>query len=752
MLQGTPEPGTTGKFEHTTIMDARLEIRVNGVVREHLSAEWAIDTAGGLPDGVVGAGTGIRSRTGSITWAPGAVVQETPIAPIGASDWVPAAGDRVEIDAIANGHRFRRFTGYIERTTTSLTGQGVNSTITDGLGDALENTILSIEPYARTDNGRYEYTGRLAYTALAQAGLGTVPPATGDTIIQANFQHGILPHVGKIASTGGAHAFAELGSRYGVTALRGISYAPSDDAPGRNGRPMLVVARSDGEDFYTHLKFSPGYSQQLKFTQETATVEVKVNGNTRTGVQKTHFEGAPVIAALFEHQKISIWDGTKFAPTATFLAPLSTAALAEIYSYKATGLHASYVESEAEASTVVSKMALYPARMPLPASDRAYVRASRGYENAKAAQIIDDYCTATLSALWCDEYGTPILLTRNQLTDKTPVLSDLVGEKVFTGSYTQGRDPIYKGVRVKHLVPNIKGDGVRAAVTVYQPENIREIAGGADVVDFLSVPDEEDWVGVDTNWKPVIYARQSDNREEFAKSSVGSWWQISFEQPGNPDGLRWTGAYHQVLNATLERLGQRTLKMLHRVYDDSLKFVLATPNIGVDALPTYKRGVPAPIIRAKFLVQWAEKITTSTVLNLSARNFYEIDTSWWVTEDDAKDFANRLAADITSTRITFDALSMLWDPRKQVGDVHTLIGEVKGEPRWRVDYLLTGYSESWTGSVPKWSCDVQALRLTDMLGGKTYADRSAAYKTYGETTSTGASYQGVHDALPEKAG
>ena len=51
------------------VIDADVTVRVNGVVREHVSMTWAGDTTGGLPDQVVSAGTGMRSRTGTIVWA-----------------------------------------------------------------------------------------------------------------------------------------------------------------------------------------------------------------------------------------------------------------------------------------------------------------------------------------------------------------------------------------------------------------------------------------------------------------------------------------------------------------------------------------------------------------------------------------------------------------------------------------------------------------------------------------------------------
>ncbi|MEU2418973.1 hypothetical protein ABZ546_14450, partial [Brachybacterium paraconglomeratum] len=67
-----------GVYAPGPVIDADVTIRVNGIVREHVSMDWAGDTTGGLPEQVVSAGTGMRSRTGTIHWVQEDVQEEPP--------------------------------------------------------------------------------------------------------------------------------------------------------------------------------------------------------------------------------------------------------------------------------------------------------------------------------------------------------------------------------------------------------------------------------------------------------------------------------------------------------------------------------------------------------------------------------------------------------------------------------------------------------------------------------------------------
>ena len=96
---------------------------------------------------------------------------------------------------------------------------------------------------------------------------------------------------------------------------------------------------------------------------------------------------------------------------------------------------------------------------------------------------------------------------------------------------------------------------------------------------------------------------------------------------------------------------------------------------------------------------------------------------------------------------TLSGVSVLWDPRRQIGDVEEWTAVDKtGAESWSARVLVTGYSEAWDGRAPSQSVDVRVISWADPASGKTYGDLAAAYARYGDMA--GGTYQQVLDALP----
>src|SRR5699024_7118989 len=99
------------------------------------------------------------------------------------------------------------------------------------------------------------------------------------------------------------------------------------------------------------------------------------------------------------------------------------------------------------------------------------------------------------------------------------------------------------------------------------------------------------------------------------------------------------------------------------------------------------------------------------------------DSSWWLTRADAQRVADALAAEVTQPMPTLSGVSVLWDPRRQIGDVEEWTAVDKtGAESWRARVLVTGYAEAWDGHIPSQSVDVRVISWTDPVDGKTYND------------------------------
>lgn len=744
MLQGTYNPGP--------VIEAKLRIYVNGVERPHTSAKWGIDTTGGMPDSLVNAGSWIRSRTGSITWAPDAVVSAEAQNP--ARHALPAEGDRVEIVAEVGGQVFPRFTGFIETTKAPLGGGSPVSEITDGLGVAL-TTPVNIPPWVTQTTGGGSRSVWMVMRSLELAGRGHLPADDPYTIAHDSYQHRGFYSATVGYTRTGATPYSASTHPYGLAIMRGM-YTDAATSPARENRPWLAISR---------VMTSPGGSVEVTLAGGQTWALAYAQGAFklyRAGTQI--WEGQSLFPASVEavplvmevgSGRVRVWTGFTTYQDLKFAS--DGAAVQTVTSIGGLGVSVRYSPDASYAPGLVAGMTPRPAGFFLAGLGASGVRAMRGFENEPAEKVVAAWCEATMGSVWADETGKVMVASRPYLMGRTPSITDTVQEKVFSGAWATARDPLYSGVSISYLLPNIRGNSAAARQLVYQPANIQELTPGEADVQFIQVPDLEDWHEVDTAWRAVVDSKDNQYNSVAFNAGAGSFWQITFEHPGTDGDYRWTGSHsnHEDVSATLEKLGQRTLKMTHLVKHNAPstieKYYLATPTLGVDDLRRNNRGLPAPLIRAKWLVQWAEMAHEVTGAGGSMKPRLALDTAWWLTPDDVRAYAQTLATELATARITFDALSMLWDPRKQVGDTLTLRGKGEGEIiRWEAEYILTGYTESWEGNIPTWSCDAQAKWVRDPVAGKTYGDFTAAYATY-DQRRVGTSYSEIYDALPGKA-
>lgn len=733
-----------GKYEPGPVIEATLRIYVNGTERAHTSASWQGNTTGGLPESLVAAGDGVYSRTGSITWAPETAVTLHPLAPVGETRWTPTHGDKVYIEAEVAGVKFPRFTGYLEASTYDLTKDQVTTKITDGLGSALQ-TIMSVPPGL----GRYLRSSWVAYRAIEQAGLGILPPITADTVLQDAYQGGIRPAVGETIITGIEH-----GEQTWVISWTGVRTRAAQ-VP-RNGRDVMAYSRAGNPNDPAEIRvsFSDGTAARLVYTP--ATRELALGAPGKGVVWRRVLEPSQVTRILaFKINAVGtrVW----LSHTESVLITESTipagVTVTEVTGTRIAGVKVDYLTDWEDGGRRVAAMSEKPPILKLSALETQRLRAVRGFENMTAEKIISEWCAATLGSVWVDEEGRLNLAARDRLATGKPSITDTLGEKVFAGAWTTTRDGVRSGVLVKSQEPFFDGHSTLTRAVVYQPDNAIELVPGEAKEIFYTLPDEVDVVGLDTNFRPVVKAREGIYDWAAFNTPTGSWWAISFENKGEPEGYRWTGgaSTHEILSATLEPLGQRTIKMTFLVDPNGTstieKYYLITPTIATGDLRFGNRGVPMPIIRANWVITWLDK--PIRVSSGAQGADFVLDAAWWLHPEDATRVAAALASEIGQERITFESLAMLWDPRKQVGDSHILKSTDEAGDRWEVEYILTGYKEAWEGSVPNCSYDLDAKRLTDLRAGKTYADMAAAYGMYGDIPD--ASYGQVYAALPERS-
>lgn len=737
-----------GHYEPGAVIDAALKIYVDGVERPHVSASWEGNTTGGLPESLVAAGDGIYSRTGSITWAPQSAVTRHPLAPIGDSRWMPTQGAHVRIVAVVNGVEFPRFWGFLGASTYQLRSDTVTTQITDGLQGGLQEPV-TISPTLAA--GMYLRSGWVAWRSVEQAGYGILPPVTEDTVLHNGHQFGMLAAVGKTTGTG--IGYGDNG--YISAANQTTAAVPVE----RGGRDIMIYARAgnEREDASWRAQMTDGSTVSMTWSTSNRTVSLWTSRDGRVfekEIVKIH-DGSPLLCAKIGSGGIRVWTDPEHSEWHRSAGVPSTVKVAIMTAGRTAGIKVDYVSRDEDAAERVSMM-----RRPLPllqlsALEQVRILATRGCENVTCESVISEWAAATLSTVWVDEEGRLNIAARDRLAAGKAEILDKVSEKVFGGAWKTARDGVRSGVLIEGVAPNFRGGNEWAGTVAFQPDNIQELDPNKDVEIFHSWPDEVDVHGLDTNMRPLVNSKKKIFAWAEFNKGVGSWWSTVFENQEEPEGYRWTGdaANHEDLSAKLERLGQRTVKMTFRVQKKTNKgpekYYLATPSIAVGDLRFGNRGIPMPILRCQTLVTWT-KFQRRHKSSSPTGSVYRLDSDWWLHPEDASRVARALAAEIGVERVTFDALDMLWDPRKQVGDSVTLQStDSSGAAVWEVECLVTGYRESWAGKVPSVTLNLDVKKMTDLRGGKTYRDMAAAYEVYEDVPDT-ATYNGIYSRLPER--
>lgn len=733
-----------GVYAPGSVIDADVVVRVNGVVREHVSMDWAGDTTGGLPEQVVSAGTGMRSRTGSIQWAQQDPVESEPPHPLRqVSAWPPREGDEVVIDAAVDTgqgpYQFRRFTGRLGRTTGSLTDGTLTSEITDTLGDHLQE-VVSIPPHRSAESRR---SFAVPYAAAEYAGLGVLPPPDKSTVGHLAGQGTIEPAVGV---NGRASNFTINTDPYGLFVHTGLRLYP---VASTSTADTLVMARAmTNLDSSVTAVLASGQRVTLTHYVATRTLALVAGAETVWTGPSTDDSPLPVLAFRIRRGggAVVVYPG----PGRSAVADASLTAGDGVSRTEGKYLIGQTIRmlTAEQAPAVVAARPRLPMAWGWSSIELDTMRVSRGFENVPARDVLDSWSEATLASYWMDEFGKPSAVARDVLSARSPVRTVAVAERLFSGSWSIGDDQVRSRVDVKGLRGALEAYSSTTRpyrAEIFQEQSARAFESEMTVERFIEAPTDTDWGPVD-----LYPSRYGTDPHSGNAPGAGTWVGAVSTVTGDNDSPElWAQGEGVNYAVQIERLGHRALKVTESIANvpAGKTVYLKSASERTFVAPAY-RDKPSPTIRGEWKSTWADFTVTSAQRGPSWAPPLEHDSSWWLTPADAKRLADTLAAEVTTPMPTLSGVSLLWDPRRQIGDVEEWIAtDSKGSESWRAVVLVTGYSETWDGNVPTQSVDVRAISITDPLDGKTYADLANAYPTYGDMAGT---YQQVHDALPDR--
>lgn len=735
-----------GVFAPDVAIDAEAVVRVNGVVREHVSMTWAGDTTGGLPDQVVSAGTGMRSRTGTIVWAQQDAVEDEPPHPLRqSSGWPPREGDEVVIDATVDTgtgpYTFRRFTGRLGRTTGSLTDGSLASEITDTLGDSLR-ALVNIPPMI---TGNYTRSYQIAYRAMEQAGLGVLPPPDSSTVAHVAGQGGNEPVVGTIQSGTGAIGY---GDPYGLLKITNLRIETTRTT--RTEPRMLVMGRaSSNEDSEIAASLSNGTRISLRHNRTTRNLGLFVSG-VGWVLNTTSVDSSPLPILAFQTliNGLRVFTSpTTWTDVTTYTVP-SGVGVRWVEGEMVIGQSVRYLPGSDNGPALAATVPKFPAAWQYSALETEYLGATRSIENVTARSVVDSWSEATLASVWMDELGKTWCVARDRLVARGVSRTMRIDERVFSGSWSVGDDSVRSRVIVKASQPAInRPKATEDRALIYQEGSVRTFETSETVERFIEADPEVEWGPVDLT--ASHYSNGQISGDGPAKGTYIHGVTVPTNDSTAKDQWIWHANNPGTYNILIEQLGHRTLKLTETVVPPPgrVAYLKAPDEDATTSLRTAYRDVPSPTIRGRWTTSWASYTVTGSSTGPSWAEDLEHDASWFLTPSNAQVFANALSAEVTAPMPTLSRVDTLWDPRRQIGDVEDWVAvDRDGNETWRARVLVTGYSEAWDGRVPTQAVDVRVMSWTDPHDGKTYGDLAAVYARYSNLSGT---YQQVYDALPD---
>lgn len=710
---------------------------------------------------------------------------------------VPKKGDKVVIrikDETRSDYWVTRFTGYIKSTSGSLAEGTVSSAITDGLDEIL-NRKVSLEPYCLGYNGAYGMTPLTQVCkALETVGLGILPAQDDKTLIQTSQQYGFAPIQGKLSRYGNNQN--TFYTNTGISTTEGLRFYLKEYAAFHRDKVFIHLSRFDyvsqtsesvsGINSQFHecrVQYYPGIQRLrvciLDWSKSSTNPQVTEIYNEEYKPPREHFGQYIPTAVAWTPTTCWIFTGEldeagvpKIVERQIVNTPLDWNKQIQ-FAYNYGSFETSMrVVNRAEALDQLKAYVVkfpkepYQVQVALKPGDglegSQYLnKAVRSYDTTPAAKVLEDWANACLGSYWIDNNGILQLADFKHFQNRHISRTVDVSSTTFAGAWATNTGNVYTRVSIKGKKAQPYGTDSLPMVTVWKPEagNLIELPKNAVKRDFIEVPAEQDWVGVDYDLKMVRNPNTTDVaypkgivnpypygglNAELASGDAGTIFDIGVitdeslknfrkETIGNlkfAAGLPWND-----LSGKLTKLGWRTVMTEFSAYvkqgTHDKNFYLNNPdeplgNTGYHYLhynKYYRQGFP--LIRAKFRTDWTEyshngkdytpksntKENLPSVYNwglspLIEANTYEHNFDWWVSEELAKEYLKDLESMVIKEIHEFDDLEVAPELYREVGNIEHWVWQDDAGVSWEGDVLIQSINETWANGYPSQTVSV----------------------------------------------
>lgn len=663
------QPGTFVSSDVTTLTSWVL---VNGQVREHVS--WSVnrEMAGDLPDQVV-AGSGIRQATGSIAWAEQPEVTDKAANPWNSSaGWLPKSGDTVVIRVSDGTTTWVQFAGVIDETSGDV-GDAPQSTIidyTDWLNLPFNHsTVLRLHP-PRNEGTDFMGVGLspayLVDRLFRRAGFYATPRLEPGAAVSAPLQTSVWPEYGRIIAAGsvsGTTHGKNLRAPWGwalqdFTAL----YEPQQTITRADPLQMTCMVASEHAGTFT-LDANFGTSQKVRLWVNPGRAAVALLDGVE--VCRLSLGAGSVVSLLVKGGVWTLKSDTGGTVTGSKARPAGDALTTVAISGDQASLIAGVQVSKPTALSEFQSVAHIPSAYQETGTLLGLMDAMPSIVGRTVADVLDEISKATLSPYWFSETGKPVMYGSDVLRGRAPVQEVTTLDDITKLAWSDSRLGVRSSVSVKYRFPALNRSRY-SNVLLWQGSG-ETMASGQEKTLFAKEPADEDWVEADdftvSNAGGLTAFNQGRGTwvNSFLEDSAGSW---------SPSTGYVTWSPQQIVDDET-----RIFKVVAGSLPAGKSLVLATPEDAVNYSPRM-RGLNMPVLRGRGRVQWADMTLTSPITGPAGFPALEHDCGCWGVQTEntliQQRLADYIASQVSTPSPTITGMGVVYDPRRQLGDVITI--------------------------------------------------------------------------------
>ena len=720
MLPGNIAPG---------VPSWRTEVTVNGVVRDHRDISWDSEMTGDLPEQVIASG-GLSGTGGTISWATQKAVSDRPESPWSkVAGWPPSAGDEVKVRVTDGVSWWTRYTGVIDSTTGDPTS-GYESKIIDRrdeiTGTFTHQALLRhMTPYI--EDASYRSIGLNFWypltMALRSTGFYNVPAIEAPSAMSAPLQGSVWPEAGSLRTAsglGGAIHASFYSSDWGYAAGGFVAtYNPRlNESSSEPVQITTVVGKNHSAVGYTNVYYSgPAVRLQVN-ANRSLTARYSPDGSSWTTVASLPVGSVGDYSVAQLLIKDGLWTiRTNGGGVATGTQALASGTMNSVNTTFNSGARVSGIQVSHPTSSAreFASIDFEPNMKFTPSGLASTMDMMPALKGRSVTDLVDEILKATLTASWWDEEGRLILMPSDLLRGTEPSQTITTADDITALGWEDSLLAERSDVEVSWQDPLISKT-YQYRLELWRGRTQTLISTADPIEDFVEPPSDEEWFGVDrtlrflddSNWGAYNLRRGS---------YCGVWYSNADGDPTTAGDvrIRYEPLYSDSLKITTQ------VQSLISTYEANTE-----THPESTALKAYLRGQSLPVVRGMGRGEWVDA-TYRVSAGRSNAPVLQHDLGYWGQEyfdDDsvAQRIGNYLAGMVTTPHPTITDLGLIYDPRRQLGDVITIRSEWLGI---ELRALITRLEEEH-GDGSKQTATVRIIRAT-VIRPVTYDDLEAAW-------------------------